>query len=393
LSKFQQWRKRPDRSRSRSPNTGRKRPSILQSLEMIDKFCDDFNLDEDIEYKLKHNVGPDDAIRTITDSKLLCEMKKNASPGVVVQNMIKRHLINKDDGRVVSPEDVCEQVEKLSFLEISQRLCKFIKLGKVDRDTEELLLSRVSVKDAVDLVSATTLQRVRNPSALVQSKLKQQSMQVDPYANEEAWAVVDDFVYNRRPAIGDQVRRKTVRIRHDLAGIDSNGNSKNRCRIVPKDFIGRADKSRAAGDPYSRFSGQGGVSPAVGPSINIPPGLMKKAKLKVNPVIAKKQGVAALPAPATPAPPPGAPVRNVSPTTILPHQVHHNAGFTVVNGALQPPLPREKPPPLGDEHVAHLRHQDIYGVLGEMQTQPNPRFRIQPDGGLHAQSIDIHVQL
>ena len=43
---------------------------------------------------------------------------------------------------------------------------KFMKHGRLDRDTEELLLSRVSVKDAVDLVSQTTLQRVRNPSAL-----------------------------------------------------------------------------------------------------------------------------------------------------------------------------------------------------------------------------------
>ena len=65
-------------------------------------------------------------------------------------------LIDKDNGRVVNPEEIVENVDKLSFLEISNRLCKFMKAGKLDRDTEELLLSRVSVK-VIDITNEKLL--------------------------------------------------------------------------------------------------------------------------------------------------------------------------------------------------------------------------------------------
>ena len=44
--------------------------------------------------------------------------------------------------------------------------------------------------------------------------------------------------------------------------------------VLPKDFIGRARKDRAALDPYSRFSGPGSCARAEGPNTAVPPGLL-----------------------------------------------------------------------------------------------------------------------
>ena len=139
-------------------------------------------------------------------------------------------------------------------------------------------MSRVSVSDAVDMVSSSTFYNVRNPSALVQSKLKDKSHNVDPFHANECWANFDEFATNSRHLSADATKKSGKRARslvRPRPGIDGKTSSASTIRRTDA-FMGRADANRAPLDPYSRFSGSGGVKKAVGLNLKLPPGLIAK---------------------------------------------------------------------------------------------------------------------
>ena len=115
------WKNRPGRSRSSSPS-GRKRPNILDSLKMIDNFCDEYHLDEESEFILKHNVNPDEAIKAILCGRTTSQMKKSTSPSEVIKQRLQRQILTKDDGRIIPQnEHKLGTAGNLSFLEVEEK--------------------------------------------------------------------------------------------------------------------------------------------------------------------------------------------------------------------------------------------------------------------------------